>query len=126
MTENTAARLNRREIGCGYEDAAASYLAEKGYRIVERNFRRRQGEIDLIARDGRYLVFVEVKYRKGRSSGTPLEAVSPLKQRQISKIALFYLNRYKLGEDQPIRFDVVGISPGGITHVENAFDFCYY
>ena len=118
--------MNRRKVGTQFEQLAAQYLEKQGYRILETNFRCRQGEIDLIARDGRYLVFVEVKYRRGRSSGTPLEAVSPLKQRQISKIALFYLNRYKLGEDQPIRFDVVGISPGGITHVENAFDFCYY
>ena len=126
MSGNEISRQNKRSIGSDREEAAAAYLAAKGYKILARNFRTRQGEIDLVARDGKYLVFVEVKYRKSGSAGTPLEAVSPLKQRQISKIALFYLNRYKLGPDQPVRFDVVGVSPGGITHVENAFDFCYY
>ena len=63
--------MNKREIGSGYEEMAAAYLIEQGYKIVVRNFSGRRGEIDIIARDGEYLVFVEVKYRRdeiGRAS----------------------------------------------------------
>lgn len=56
--------MNKREIGSGYEEMAAAYLIEQGYKIVARNFSGRRGEIDIIARDGEYLVFVEVKYRR--------------------------------------------------------------
>lgn len=76
---------------------------------MERNFRCRNGEIDLIARDGRYLVFIEVKYRKDRRSGSSFAAVGKQKQRTILKVALFYLIRKGFQDDIPCRFDVVGI-----------------
>ena len=70
---------------------AAAYLKKKGYRILEANFRCRFGEIDLIARDGAYLVFIEVKYRSSLKDGDSLEAVNRRKQRKIIRVAEYYL-----------------------------------
>ena len=123
MTQSDGTTLNKRQIGKAHEEEAARYLQSKHYRIREMNYRCRQGEIDIIAEDGRYLVFVEVKYRRSASSGTPLEAVGTAKQRQISRVALFYLSYHRMDENRPIRFDVIGITPEGLTHIENAFDF---
>ncbi len=118
-------RKNTRKVGYCYEDLAASYLYQKGYRIMERNFRNRFGEIDIIALapDGT-LVMAEVKYRNSDLELEPLEAVTVRKRRQISYIALFYLNKIKAADDAACRFDVIGIDrTGRITHIENAFDF---
>ena len=79
--------MNTRKIGTEYESRAAEWLEDIGYEILSRNFRSSYGEIDLIARQGACLVFVEVKYRKNSSSGKPEEAVSLQKQRKISKTA---------------------------------------
>ena len=69
--------MNKRQTGSRYEETAAAFLTSKGYRVLERNFRCRQGEIDLICRHGRYLVFAEVKYRSGLSKGSGLLSVQP-------------------------------------------------
>ncbi len=69
-------KVNKREVGGFYEEAAALFLSKKGVRILERNYRCRQGEIDLIGLDGEYLVFFEVKYRKDEEAGLPAEAVN--------------------------------------------------
>ena len=115
---------NKRQVGTEKEILAAEYLKKKGYFIIEKNYRVRQGEIDLIARDGTCIVFVEVKYRADGRSGDALEAVTGAKIRQISKMALFYLNQKKISIDNTlIRFDVIGINGDSITHIENAFDF---
>ena len=106
------------------------YLAEKGYEILERNYRTRNGEIDLILRGERALVFVEVKLRKGTGFGDPLEAVTPEKQARIRLTAEQYLAL--MGEDfvagfDEVRFDAVGIlvpgagRPPEVRHVEDAF-----
>lgn len=116
---------NTRKVGARYEDLAAAYLSGEGYRILERNFRNRFGEIDIIAQapDGT-LVMAEVKYRSSGGAVDPLEAVTLKKRRQISYIALFYLSRIKAADDTACRFDVIGIDRDGkIHHVENAFDF---
>lgn len=84
-------KQNDREIGAAFEEKACEYLKKNGLQIVERNFRVRQGEIDIVAQDKGTLVFVEVKYRKDASKGLPEEAVNLRKQRQISKVALFYI-----------------------------------
>ena len=76
-------RLNTRAKGAEYEARAAEFLESRGYEILERNFRCAYGEIDLIARQGSGLIFVEVKYRKNRRAGLPEEAVSLLKQQKI-------------------------------------------
>ncbi len=115
---------NMRKVGSDKEEIAAEYLENKGYFIIEKNYRVRQAEIDIIARDGGTIVFVEVKYRANSGSGHPLEAVNYNKQRQICKGALFYMNQKKISLDNTsIRFDVIGILGEEITHVENAFDF---
>ena len=80
--------MNTRQTGNVYEQIAADYLEKHGMRILERNFRRgRNGEIDIIGRDGKYLVFVEVKYRAGTEKGSALEAVTPTKQKMICEVA---------------------------------------
>jgi putative endonuclease len=80
----------------------------KGYRILEANFRCRFGEIDLIARDGAYLVFIEVKYRSSLKDGDSLEAVNRRKQRKIIRVAEYYLCMHQEKTDLPCRFDVIG------------------
>ena len=100
--------LKRISLGSRGEDFAALYLRGNGYRILCRNFRRRQGEIDLVAEDGATLVFVEVKTRSGASCGDPLEAVNPRKRKQIAKAATLYMTENDC-HDRPARFDVVGV-----------------
>lgn len=114
--------MNKRQTGTAYESQAAEYLEKKGYHILERNYRCRQGEIDLIAMDGSYLVFVEVKYRSGRSKGHPAEAVNIKKQRRIIRTAGYYCYEHRIPEDHPSRFDVVSILEGETEHIENAFE----
>ncbi|MDH4319672.1 MAG: YraN family protein, partial [Desulfobulbaceae bacterium] len=95
-------------LGSKGEDAAAFHLQQKGYEILCRNYRQRFGEIDIVARDGDVLVFVEVKTRRSLRYGTPFEAIDQRKQRQLSKVALHYISRYKLYH-QPARFDVIAV-----------------
>ena len=114
---------NKRKLGARYEEKAAEYLQNRGYFILCRNFRCRQGEIDLIARQGGDLVFIEVKYRKSVRSGQPQEAVTPGKQRAICRTADYYRLRHGYGEDTCCRFDVVAILGEEITLYENAFPY---
>jgi putative endonuclease len=113
------------------EEVAANFLIARGYRILERNFRCKGGEVDIIARDpgDKSLVFIEVKARKGLSYGVPQLAVTPFKQRQISKAALTWLSKNKL-HDHNARFDVIAILLSSnrehkIEHIVNAFDLAY-
>ncbi len=116
--------MNKRTTGADKEALAAKYLQGKGYFIIQTNYRVRQAEIDIVARDGATIVFVEVKYRSSLVNGNPLEAVDYRKQRQISKAALFYMTESKISTDNTsIRFDVIGILGDEITHIENAFEF---
>lgn len=116
---------NTRKTGQEYEAMAAKYLEEKGYGILERNYRCPYGEIDIIAKDGSYLVFVEVKYRGSAAWGIPEEAVDGRKQRRISRAALSYYGHHGYEQGIPCRFDVIGVDGRGmISHIENAFDFC--
>ena len=117
--------MNKRTVGSEQERVAADYLKGQGYVIRQMNFRCRSGEIDIVASEGRYLVFVEVKYRSSGSAGDPLEAVGPKKQRQISRTAAVYLHMHGLSGDTPSRFDVVGITGDGTVRLlRNAFDYC--
>lgn len=115
--------MNTRKIGAAHEKEAAAFLKQKGYEIIQMNYRCRMGEIDLIAKDGEYLVFVEVKYRKDEQSGNPFEAVHYKKQRMISKVAAYYLMRHGFSTEQPCRFDVVGIVGSEVTLIKNAFEY---
>jgi putative endonuclease len=105
----TQARQTLGRIG---EDLACAELEKRGYAILERRYRRRGGELDIVARDGRTVVFVEVKTRDGRDFGEAAEAVTARKQRRMTRVALDYLTRHHLTECA-CRFDVVSI------HVEN-------
>jgi putative endonuclease len=113
-----------RWLGDRGEREAASYLRRKGFRVLLRGYRTDQGEVDLIARDGDVLVFVEVKSRR---QGDPAEAVTLEKQRRLTLAALHFLRRHDLLE-QACRFDVVAIVwPGGrrpssIEHFPHAFE----
>ena len=113
--------MNNRQVGSNYEQLAAEYLKEKGMTILEMNFHNRSGEIDIIAKDGEYICFVEVKYRTTNQYGSPLEAVNYRKQQQIRKVALYYLMRNGLNEWTPCRFDVIAFEGDEITYIENAF-----
>ena len=117
-------RENKRAKGGLYEQKAAAYLKKQGYVILETNYRCRQGEIDLIAREGETLVFVEVKYRSTARYGMPSEAVDARKQRRICNVASFYLYRNHLPADTPVRFDVAAVSEQNMEMIENAFPYC--
>ena len=103
---------------------ACAHLSARGYEIVDRRFRTREGEVDIIARDGETTVFVEVKTRSGQTFGGPLDAVTPTKQARCCRAAMAYLQANDLW-DAACRFDVIGIVTGDgeptITHIENAF-----
>ena len=115
--------MNRRQTGTAYERRAGEYLKEQGYELIGYNFRCRQGEIDIIARDGRYLVFVEVKYRADSTVGNPFEAVTSAKQRTISKVASYYCLTHGYGTFTPCRFDVAAVLGEQIKVIQNAFDY---
>jgi len=115
--------MNKRAVGTTYEKLAGNYLEQQGYEILEYNFRCRMGEIDIIARDCEYLVFVEVKYRSSSRTGSPLEAVDARKQRIISKVASYYCLTHGYGEGQSCRFDVVAIKGEEYTLIKNAFEY---
>ena len=113
--------MNKRKVGKAYEERAEVYLKKQDFIILEKNFRVRQGEIDLIGYHKGALVFVEVKYRKDKRKGLPEEAVTIAKQRQISKVAQFYLMSHPLPENLSCRYDVVAICGEEIAWYKNAF-----
>jgi len=120
------ARDDRQVRGREAEALAASYLERNGLAIVERNWRCRHGELDLIARDGDVLVFVEVKSRRARWGDGPGAAVSALKQWRLTRLAHHYLKWRRLGEPR-CRFDVVAVTvedTGEFTlrHLRGAFE----
>lgn len=117
--------MNTREIGAKKENVAAEYLQSQGMQILERNFRNRFGEIDLIGQDGEYLVFLEVKFRKNNSFGMPQEAVDARKQRKICKVADYYRMRKHLSDQTPVRYDVLSICGNEIEWIKNAFYHTY-
>ncbi|MDR3293194.1 MAG: YraN family protein [Clostridiales bacterium] len=112
--------MNTKPEGIKGESSAEQYLIDKGYKILTKNFVSYVGEIDIVARDGKYIVFVEVKSRTSLKYGRPAEAVTSDKIRKIRRTAEFYLTKNHLyGSD--VRFDVVEILGGEITHIVNAF-----
>ena len=117
--------LMRISTGKRGEELAAAYLAEAGYRIVERNYRCIFGEIDIVAEEGETLVFVEVKSRRSEAYGDPQLAVGYEKQKKISRIAMHYLEEKRLRR-RPARFDVVAVKllPAGhrVELIRNAFE----
>ncbi len=118
----------RQKLGQSGESLALQYLQKRGYKLLEKNYRNRIGEIDIIARDGDTLVFVEVKARRSERYGSPRLAITPHKQRKISQTALAYL-KYTRQMDCRARFDVVFVKSGGVRPeielIQNAFPLCY-
>ena len=112
-------------LGKTGEDLACRELERLGYAIIARRFRVRSGELDIVARDGPVLVFVEVKARAGRQFGNAAEAVTFIKQRRLTEVAKEYLVRHRVS-DCRCRFDVVSIHFGAgepaIEVIQNAFD----
>jgi putative endonuclease len=115
----------RQTLGKLGEDLACQELLRRGYVILARRYRRRGGELDIVARDGQTIVFVEVKTREGCEFGSGAESVTLLKRRRMASVALDYMARNQLVEC-PCRFDVVSIDMGGqkprIELYQNAFD----
>lgn len=93
--------------GLHYEDLAQRYLQRRGLRLIEKNFRSRFGEIDLIMADGDAVCFIEVKYRQSLSHGGAAMTIPPAKQRKLIKTALFYLGRHRRYGPRPARFDAL-------------------
>jgi putative endonuclease len=118
----------RLELGKEGEDLALRKVESLGYTCIERNYRCSLGELDLVARDGETLVFIEIKTRKGKSLDYAKEAVHARKQRQMSKVALAYMKKNGC-QDAKARFDVVVIHQQGfhteIEVIRNAFDLAY-
>ena len=100
--------VNTKQTGNYGEQLACNYLQKNGYKILERNFRIRGGEIDIVAKDGEYLVFVEVKARWSHEYGLPSESITPWKIKALLKTALFYIQKINWG-DGPYRLDLVSI-----------------
>jgi putative endonuclease len=123
----TRTRVSTRAIGQTGEAAAVQFLRRRGLVVLARNLRSRLGEIDLLARDGATLVFVEVKARRGESGDPPAAGVDGRKRARLVRLALGYLAARRLGEP-PCRFDVVAVSldaRGKVTevrHLRHAFD----
>ena len=113
--------MNKRNVGTKYEDMAAAYLSENGVKIIARNFRSRQGEIDIVGHDGEYYIFFEVKYRKDGAAGDPAEAVNIHKQYKISRVADYFRVYRKLKDSDSIRFDVISVLGDDIKWYKNAF-----
>lgn len=119
--------MTSRSIALGKrgEDLACRELERRGYAIVARRYRRRGGELDIVARDGPTLVFVEVKARNGRAFGGPAEAVTPVKRRRIVQMAMEYMARNHV-VPCPCRFDVVSVAletgDPVVSVFQNAFD----
>jgi len=106
------------------QKAAENFLIKKGYKFLARNYQIKSGEIDLVVRDREFIVFVEVKARRGLEHGYPREAVGFAKQKKIIGAAKYYLYKKELTES-PVRFDVVEVLINQdqmyISHIENAF-----
>ena len=112
--------FHKKLLGRAGENLAAKELKRAGYVILERNFTTHVGEIDIIAKDGDVIVFVEVKTRTSDDFGAPSEAVGREKRRKYGLVAQEYLLRKKCA-DVPCRFDVIEIENDRINHIEDAF-----
>ena len=120
MTGSDESLDPRRAVGSSGEDRAVEWYTDRGYEIVARNWRTRSGEIDVVARRGRELVICEVKARTSDRFGTGADAVTPVKQERLRKLAIEFLREAHL-PGLIIRFDVVSITAGEMTVIESAF-----
>ena len=110
------------ELGRSGEDLAAAWYRDRGYDVVDRNWRCPIGEIDLVVARGRALAVVEVKTRRTDTFGVPALAVTPDKQRRLRRLAACWLAEHRLGRRVEVRFDVVSVVGDRVTIYERAFD----
>lgn len=113
--------LYKKLLGAKGERLAQKFLAKKGYKIIEKNYKNKFAEADLIALYGDFLVFIEVKTRTDTQYGNPREAVSKAKQDKYIALAEYYLLSHKEYRDKNVRFDVVEVLAGDVFHIESAF-----
>lgn len=114
---------NRIQTGKLYEEKAVLFLKEQGFFILERNFRCRQGEIDIIGTHEKCLVFVEVKYRRDEAKGTPEEAVGLVKQQKICRTSDYYRSSHKAYYNWQVRYDVIAMTGKNVKWYQNAFPY---
>lgn len=116
----------RKKLGAWGESVAATHLEANGYTIVTRNWRVREGEIDIVAQRGDHLALVEVKTRRGRAAGTPEDAITPRKAQKMLLVAQRYLSKNDLDDETELSLDVVAVELDAsgkllrVTHHENA------
>ncbi len=115
-------KYNKRTIGTKYEETAIKHLKSNGYEIITKNFRCKIGEIDIIAKEGKYLVFIEVKYRTSTKNGYPQEAINTYKMGKIINTAKYYMLINNISFETPCRFDLVAILDTEINVIKDAFD----
>ena len=115
--------MNKRSIGTNWETLVKEYLQEKKVVILEHSYRCRNGEIDLIGKDGDYLAFFEVKYRSNQEHGLAEEAVDYKKQIKICKVSDYYRYTHGISDHVDIRFDVIAINGNELQWYKNAFPY---
>lgn len=113
--------MNKRAFGAEGEQTARNWLLAHGWQVLEMNYRRPTGEIDIIARRRGLTAFIEVKRRTTDRFGRPAEAVTPQKQARILRTAMVYMQENGI-VDRPVRFDVIEVIQGEVRHIEGAFD----
>ena len=115
--------MNKRETGTKYEEQAAAYVVTRGLVLLEKNYRCRQGEVDLIGVHEDCLVFIEVKYRKNARSGMPEEAVDKRKQAKICLVSDYYRLTHPFNSKRQVRYDVVAICGDDTRWYQNAYPY---
>lgn len=117
--------MNRRQEGALREEQAVCYLTEQGYEILERNYWCRFAELDVVAKEGAYICFVEVKYRKDDRHEAPAGLIPNAKIRNICRASQFYMSERRILPDTPVRYDVVLIVGEETTLIRNAFSYMH-
>lgn len=112
----------QRAIGTAAEKAATAFLQAQGFEVLQTNYAIRGAEIDIIAREGDCIVFVEVKHRRDSDRMRPCEAVTPAKQRRIARAAMRWMQQHEM-QNANVRFDVMESTPQGLALLRGAFDF---
>lgn len=115
--------MNKRQEGSEKENDCVNFLLSNGVSVICQNYRNRTGEIDIIGRDGKYLVFFEVKYRKDTGAGYAETAVNKKKQKIICRVSDYYRMKEGISDDAYIRYDVLAINGDNINWYKNAFDY---
>lgn len=113
--------VHKKQLGALAEQHACDFLQAKGLTVLEKNYRTVSGEIDLIMRDGRDVVFIEVRSRKQNNYGSAVESINEIKQRKILKTSLLFLQQRNWLDKVDCRFDVIGIDSGHVEWIKDAF-----